>query len=219
MPHFFTRNRKKFSVNFSEIEDQSTSETPFWEVQRGEALQVLTTFYSSWQDLWTATKRTLGPVTLSEDGRRRLEYYESEQQKTVLKLLASTLVAWEKDDQSAFSAAVIALARELRPSLTHFETSDTEQPFALTPFQTELLKNYTRSEATSLKSTITELQRLAWRKFEFGDKVLSPSLAEALIRERLGLSNFDFLDFKSEPEFNAHGFLPALLQESADFGL
>ncbi len=218
MPHFLSRNRKKFSVNFSEIEDQTVSETPFWEVQRGEALQVLTTFYSSWQDLWAATKRALGPVTLSEEGRHRLEFYESEQQKTVLKLLASTLVAWEKDDRPAFSAAIFDLAHELRPSLTHFETSETE-PFSLTPFQTELLKNYTRSEATSLKSTITELQRLAWRKFEFGDKVLSPSLAEALLRERLGLSNFDFLDFTSEPEFNAHGFLPALLQESADFGL
>ena len=218
MPHFLFKHRKKFSINFSEIENEAQNETPFWEVQRGEALQVLTTFYSSWQDLWTATKRALGPVSLSEDGRRRLEYYESEQQKTALKLLANTLVAWEKDDQPAFSAAVIALARELRPSLTHFETSDTE-PFTLTPFQAELLKNYTRSEAISLKSTITELQRLAWRKFEFGDKVLSPSLAEALIRERLGLSNFDFLDFKNEPEFNAHGFLPALLQESADFGL
>ena len=218
MPHFFTRNRKKFSINFSEIESESALETPFWEVQRGEALQVLTTFYSSWQDLWTATKRALGPVNLSEDGRRRLEFYESEQQKTILRLLASTLVAWEKDDQSAFSAAIFDLARELRPSLTHFETSETE-PFSLTPAQSELLKHYTRAEATSLKSAITELQRLAWRKFEFGDKALSPSLAEALIRERLGLSNFDFLDFATEPEFNARGFLPALLQESADFGL
>ena len=218
MPHFLFRKPKKFSINFSEIEAQTASETPFWEVQRSEALQVLTTFYSSWQDLWSATKRALGPVQLTEDGRYRLEYYESEQQKTVISLLAKALVAWEKDDQPTFSAAIFDLAHELRPSLTHFETSETET-FSLTPFQNELLKNYTRAEATSLKSTITELQRLAWRKFEFGDKVLSQTNAEALIKERLGLSNFDFLDFSQEPEFNAHGFLPALLQESADFGL
>ena len=218
MPHFLFKKPKTFSVKFEEIEADTASETPFWEVQRGEALQVLTTFYSSWQDLWTATKRALGPVQLSEDGRYRLEYYESEQQKTVISLLAKTLVAWEKDDQPPFASAIFDLAHELRPSLTHFETSETET-FSLTPYQNELLKNYTRSEATSLKSAITELQRLAWRKFEFGDKVLSLTNAEALIKERLGLSNFDFLDFSTEPEFNAHGFLPALLQDSADFGL
>ena len=218
MPHFLFRPKKKFSINFSEIENEAQNETPFWEIQRGEALQVLTTFYSSWQDLWTTTKHALGPVNLSDEGRRRLEFYESEQQKTLIRLLAEILVAWEKDDQPAFSSAVFRLAQELRPSLNHFETSEAE-PFALTTTQAALLKHYTAAEATSLKSAITELQRLSWRKFEFGDKVLSPSLAEALIRERLGLSNFDFLDFTTEPEFRGHGFFPALLQDSADFGL
>lgn len=218
MPHFLFRPKKKFSINFSEIENEAQNETPFWEIQRGEALQVLITFYSSWQDLWTTTKHALGPVNLSDEGRRRLEFYESEQQKTLIRLLAEILVAWEKDDQPAFSSAVFRLAQELRPSLNHFETSEAE-PFALTTTQAALLKHYTAAEATSLKSAITELQRLSWRKFEFGDKVLSPSLAEALIRERLGLSNFDFLDFTAEPEFRGHGFFPALLQDSADFGL
>ena len=218
MPHFFSKHRKKFSINFSEIESQALSEIPFWEVQRNEVLRVLTTFYSSWQDLWTTTKRTLDPIYLSDEDLHHLEFYESEQQKTVIKLLADALVAWEKDDQTAFSATIFNLAHELRPSLMHFETS-TAESFSLSPSQTINLKEYTKSEAASLKSTIAELQRLAWRKFEFGDKVLSPSLAEALIKERLGISNFEFLDFSAEPQFNTRGFLPALLQESADFDL
>ncbi|MBR3320279.1 hypothetical protein IKG20_03180 [Candidatus Saccharibacteria bacterium] len=218
MPHFLIKKPKKFSINFEEIEDETALETPFWEIQRSEALQVLTTFYSSWQALWTGAKRSLGPVIISDSARRRLEYYESEQSKTVIKLLSASLVAWEKVDKAAFSNAVLELARELRPSLLHFETNENES-FSLNSFQSEILKTYTQSIATTLKSSVAELQRLAWHKFEFGDKVITESNAESLIREKLGLSYFEFLDFKTEPEFNAHGFFPALLQDAADFGL
>ena len=218
MPHFLFRKPKTFSINFTEIEDEMPSETPFWEIQRTEALEIITTFFSSWQVLWESTRLSFGDLGLSEEGTRHLIYYENEQRKTVLHLLAKILVAWEKDDRLAFSDAVLCLAKELRPSLTHFETMETES-FTLTPNHLERLKEYTRNEANSLKSAVEELQRLAWHKFEFGDKVFTESAAESLIREKLGLSYFDFLDFKEEPDFHGHGFFPSLLQESADFGL
>ena len=218
MPHFSFRKRKKFSINFAEIEDNTSSETPFWEIQRAEALEIITTFFSSWQVLWESTRLSFGDLGLSEEAKRHLIYYENEQKKTVLHLLAKILVAWEKDDRLSFSDAVLCLAKELRPSLTRFETIEADS-FALTPNHLERLKIYTQNEANSLKSAIEELQRLSWHKFEFGDKVLTESNAESLIREKLGISYFDFLDFKEEPDFHGHGFFPSLLQESADFGL
>lgn len=217
MPHFLFRKCKPFSVKFDEIEDETPSETPFWEIQRSEALEIIATFYSSWQTLWNSTRLSFGDLNLSEEENRRLIYYENEQKKTILHLLARILVAWEKDDHLAFSDSVLAIAKELRPSLMHFETSESET-FALTQDQLERLHNYTLNQASSLKYTVEELQRLAWHKFEFGDKVLTESNAESLIREKLGISYFDFLDFKEEPDFHAHGFYPALLQESTEFG-
>ncbi len=217
MPHFLFRKPKTFSINFTEIEDDVSSETPFWEIQRAEALDIITRFYSSWQMLWESTRLSFGNLGLSEEGRRRLIYYENEQKETVINLLAEMLVAWEKDDQIDFSAAVLCLAKELRPSLTNFETTESES-FTLTPEQLERLKVYTKNEADSLKTTIEDLQRLSWRKFEFGDKVLTVPIAESLIKEKLNVSSLEYLDFTTEPEFNAHGFFPALLQESTDFG-
>ena len=217
MPHFSFRKPKTFSINFTEIEDSTTSETPFWEIQRAEALEIIITFFKSWQILWRSTRLSLGDLGLSEEGLRRLIYYENEQKKTVINLLAEMLVAWEKDDQIDFSASVLCLAKELRPSLTHFETTESES-FELTPWQLEHLKNYTRNQAKTLKTAVQELQRLSWHKFEFGDKVLTVPIAESLIKEKLDIPSFDFIDFGTEPEFNAHGFFPALLQESTDFG-
>ncbi|MBQ1528099.1 hypothetical protein IIZ77_00425, partial [Candidatus Saccharibacteria bacterium] len=85
-------------------------------------------------------------------------------------------------------------------------------------YELQILKQSTLRVAAYLKSAIEELQRLSWHKFEFGDKVLTHSGAVALIKERLNLTYFDFLDMATEPEFK-NGFLPELLQESADFGL
>ena len=217
MPHFLFKKRNKISVNFTEVEDESASETPFWEVQRNEALEIITTFFSSWQTLWQGTKLSLGDLNLSEEGNRRLIYYENEQKRTVIHFLAEILVAWEKDDGARFSIAILNLARELRPSLTHFET-DINDNFALKPSDLQVLKNYTTNEAAALKSAIEELQRLSWHKFEFGDKVLSIPAAEALIEHKLNLSYFDFMEFNTDPNF-ASGFLPELLQEETDFGL
>jgi len=217
MPHFLSRKRKKISINFSEIEDEPISETPFWEVQRSEALEIITTFFSSWQALWQNTKFSLGNLNLSEESNRRLTYYENEQKRTVVHLLAEILVAWEKDDGSSFSSAVLNLAKELRPSVTHFET-DINDNFVLTPTALQILKIYTAREAIALKNAIEKLQRLSWHKFEFGDKVLTISTAEALIEEKLHLTYLDFLDFNTDPDF-ASGFLPELLHDSAEFGL
>ncbi|MBR2695804.1 hypothetical protein IKE86_02770 [Candidatus Saccharibacteria bacterium] len=217
MPHFSFKKPHKFSVNFAEIEAKAASETPFWEVQRSEALNIITTFFRTWQTLWTGTKQALGDLHLSEESLRRLHYYENEQQQTILNLLASILVAWEKDSGADFSTAVLSLAKELRPSLMHFET-DLDDNFALNQAQLQLLKHFTAREAAYLKSAVEDLQRLSWHKFEFGDKALSHSNAVALIKEQLHLTYFEFLDTSTEPTFK-NGFLPELLQDSVDFGL
>ena len=91
MPHFLFRKPKTFSINFTEIEDDTSSETPFWEIQRAEALEIITRFYSSWQVLWESTRLSFGDLGLSEEGLRRLIYYENEQKKTVINLLAEML--------------------------------------------------------------------------------------------------------------------------------
>lgn len=217
MPRFSFKKRQPFSVNFAELEAETASETPFWEVQRAEALEIIITFFKNWQALWQDTKQTLGDLKLSEESLRRLRYYENEQQRTIVHLLASILVAWEKDDSTGFSTAVLSLAKELRPSLTHFET-DASDAFVLSSTQLQFLKHATTRTATYLKSTIESLQHLSWHKFEFGDKILTHSAAVALIEEKLHLTYLDFLDFGTEPEFKT-GFLPELLQDSADFGL
>lgn len=217
MPHFLFKKPKKFSINFAEIEAETASETPFWETQRNEALEIITTFFNNWQALWQGTKQAIGNLNLSEESLRRLRYYETEQQKTVISLLADTLIAWEKDNGAGFSTAVLSLAKELRPSLMHFET-DVTDTFSLGARELQILKQTTTRTAAYLKSSIEELQRLSWHKFEFGDKVLTHSLAVSLIEERLHLTYFEFLDMNTEPEFK-NGFLPELLQDSADFGL
>ncbi len=218
MPHFLFKKPKTFSINFEELEDTQAPEEHFWEIQRAEALDILTTFFSSWQSLWNDTKRSLGDLNLSEEGFRRLTYYENEQRSNVIRLLARILVSWEKDERLTFEAAVICLAKELRPSLLNFET-DQKENFTLSDAQLARIDAFKNREALSLKNTIRELQRLSWYKFEFGDKVLTLSAAKDLIEEKLHLTYFDFLDFKEEPDFHAHGFFPSLLQDSADFGL
>lgn len=218
MPHFLFRPKKKFSINFEELGEESVPEIPFWEVQRNEAADILVTFFSSWQADWSRIKLFLGSLNISSDDAERLDYYEREQKKTALHHIAEALVAWEKDDSNAFSLAIYNLAKELRPSIYHFEDGEAYTR-ALTENQRHMLKNFTLYEAQSLKATVATLQKLAWHKFEFGDKVISVSAAEALLEEKLGLTYYEFLDFKEEPEFNAHGFFPALLQESTDFNL
>lgn len=217
MPHFLFKKPKTFSINFSEIENEAQNETPFWEIQRAEALEIITTFFKNWQALWQGTKQALGDLSLSEESLRRLHYYENEQQQTVLSLLADTLIAWEKDSGAEFSTAVLGLARELRPSLMHFET-DASDSFSLNAEQLQIIKYFTARVAAYLKSAVEDLQRLSWHKFEFGDKVLTHNNAVALIHEKLHLTYYDFLDMATEPEFK-NGFLPELLQDSADFGL
>ncbi len=218
MPHFLFKKRKTFSVDFSEIENNPAQETPFWETQRAEAVKVITRFYTNWQALWQGTRNALGQLRLSESGHDRLNFYETEQKRTVIHLLAEILIAWEKDDSRAFSNAVVYLARELRPSITHFE-NDTTEDFSITPAQLAILNDFTTRETNYLKQALNDLQRLSWYKFEFGDKVISINNAEALIKENLGISSFDYLDFSTEPEFNPHGFFPALLQEADELGL
>ncbi|MBR2587081.1 hypothetical protein IKE71_01755 [Candidatus Saccharibacteria bacterium] len=218
MPHFLYKNRKSFSVNFEEIANEQASEPPFWEIQRGEVVDILTTFFTSWQASWQSTGRSLGNLNLTSEDLSRLNYYEHEQKSTVLHLLAEILVAWEKDDNEAFSESVLKLARELRPYLNYFEPSDSAA-LVLTPSQTVILKNFTRSESASLKTTIESLQRLAWHKLEFGDKVLTVPDAESLLAGKLGLSHLAFLDFELEPDSRTDTPLHALLQPSAELEL
>ena len=211
----FLSKKAPIFVSFPENTDESVSETPFWEVQRTEALEILTYIFETWNASWENTKHALGDLNLSESGLRRLNFYENEQKKEIISLLAKILVCFERGDDFSFSNHLISLAKELRPSLPYVEY-DPEENFSLTPYQLAQLRNFMQSEAISLKSSVSELQSLA-RKRILSENILTESNAEQLIREKLGLTYFDFVEFKEEPEFS-DGYYPELLQESIDFG-
>lgn len=223
MSAFFIKNRTKSpkSKHFIAFPEQnqpvSIDERPFWEVQRSEALEILTNLYSHWSTAWGSTKSSFGDLDLSKSTLARINFYESEQQKAILSLLAKTLVAWERSDETAFSESVVSLAKEFRPSYAYLE-ADPEETFSLTDFQLSRLRSFITNESVVLKDSVRELQLMAWRKIDFGDNILSEAAAETLIRERLGLTYFDFVDSTTTPEFSS-GYYPALLQDLTDQGL
>lgn len=182
---------------------------------RESALSLLASFFEAWQSSWKATKNTFPDLALSESSLRRLNFYESEQKKSIISSLASILSAWENTDSLAFSREILSLARELRPSLAYFE-SDEGDNFTLSESQLSRLHLYMESVATSLKSTVSALQALT-PALDPDESPLTPHSAETLLREKLGLSFFDFIDFDSEPRFR-NGYFPELLQDSSDFG-
>lgn len=200
-----------------DVFDDTAEDCPYWEIQRNEALEVITSLYLLWDKSWSDTKTALGVLQLSESGLRRLNFYESEQKKSIISALAKLLVAWETNDQSAFSTAVLILAREFRPSLPYVEYEPNEN-FTLNSSQLSLLRYYLRAIADIFKTSISDLQTLSQNKIDFNTNALSESAAESLIRDQLGLSFFDFIDFGDDPKFNS-GYYPELLQLSAEFNL
>ncbi|MBQ3430723.1 hypothetical protein IJG20_01300 [Candidatus Saccharibacteria bacterium] len=221
-PFSFGKTPKKNSrfVSFpNPTEFTSVDERPFWEIQRAEALEVLTNLYNHWRNSWNNTKASLGDLNLSSSLRSRINFYEAEQQKAILSLLSKILVAWEKYDEVAFSENILALAKEFRPSYAYLENDPEEgASFQLTESQLSILRNFISTEATVLKDSVRELQLMSWKKIDFGDNTLTESAAEALLRERLGLIYFDFVEGNETPEFSS-GYYPALLQDLTDQGL
>ncbi|MBR3180983.1 hypothetical protein IKF63_02805, partial [Candidatus Saccharibacteria bacterium] len=77
--------------------------------------------------------------------------------------------------------------------------------------------DFITSESTLLKDSVRELQLLSWKKINFEENIITESAAEELIREKLGLTYFDFVDNEETPSFS-DGYYPALLQDSTDQG-
>ena len=188
------------------------------DTERADLVELLAGFYTTWNSRYLDTKNKLGPLNLSNSNQRRLDFYESEQKTAVLSILSNLLVAWEAGDYLAIKSHILNLAKEIRPSLAYFER-DPSDAFSLTETQLTLLRVYLNYAAADLKSLNNALNTFTNRRISIPeDRRLTPSLAELLLREKLGLSYFDFLEIDSEPEFST-GYYPALLQESVDFGL
>ena len=218
MARFFTHKIfKKTAKEFSPIETGFVSEKSFIEEQRDEALDVLIPLYKEWWDNWLKVKNALGELKLSKEGFRRLDFYETEQRKSVITIMASILVDWEKDEMAKFGEDVVKLAKEMRPSLPYVEYSEGEE-FELSLEQIGKLRSFMSFQAKKVKDAVIELQNLSWKKFEFKDAALTQKAAEELLEERLCITWFEFLDFNGEVEFT-DGYFPALLQQATDDGM
>ena len=218
MARFFTHKIfKKTAKEFSPIETGFVSEKSFIEEQRDEALDVLIPLYKEWWDNWLNVKNALGELKLSKEGFRRLDFYETEQRKSVISIMASILVDWERDEMTKFGEDVVKLAKEMRPSLPYVEYSEGEE-FELSLEQIGKLRSFMSFQAKKVKDAVIELQNLSWKKFEFKDAALTQKAAEELLEERLGITWFEFLDFNGEVEYT-DGYFPALLQQATDDGM
>ncbi|MBQ6130292.1 hypothetical protein IJI72_01175 [Candidatus Saccharibacteria bacterium] len=227
MSSFLFKNRPKFTFSLP----PELPEADFQESQRQEALEVLAHFFENWHTSWATTKFSLNLPLLSDSAKNSLTLYETDQEASVVRLLATVFAAWVSDNSPEFSKSIVLLARELRPSLPYVEF-DPEEDFLLSPAQLSLLRQFIESTGEKLKETVATLERLSQEKFSFNSSApLSPEKAELLLRERLRLSAFgDFLDFSVEPDFHeSHsrhkksgapaGSFPALLAASAEFDL
>lgn len=208
---------------------------------REKALEILCFIFEAWDSSWKNAKLSLGNLNLSEGITRRLTFFETEQRRTTLGFLARLFVAWDSENEADFSASVVSLASELRPAFWSLET-DPEEGIMFSDSQASVLRFHSKQVAGILKSAVSDLKALpaksapAPRSASFGfiaegnylvpapeptapedSKPLTLERAETLIREKLGLSFFDFLEWNTEPDFHA-GYFPALLQESTDLG-
>lgn len=185
----------------------------FYQDTREKAIDILSFIYEAWLSVWQETRSSLGELNLSEAASRRLNFCDNEQRRAVVSHLAKLLVAWESSDHASFSTSVNDLAHELRPTLA---SPDAEESTALTPAQLATLRRHLSRISHILKDSISELAQLTPVP-DPSKKSLTVETAESLLRERLGLSFFDFLEFSEEPEFHS-GYFPALLQDSVDQG-
>ncbi|MBQ6147409.1 hypothetical protein IJI70_00995 [Candidatus Saccharibacteria bacterium] len=216
MPQFFIKKLFKKPKDFNPAETSFVSEKSFIEEQRDEALEVLLPLYRNWWETWEKTKNSLGDLNLTKEDLRRITYYETEQRKSVISLLADILVDWEKENLTNFGEDVVKLAKEMRPSLPYVEYDSNN--FELSPTQLLKLRDFVSLEANAVKEAVRDLQSLQWKKFDFGEAVISKTAAEELLEERLGITWFEFLDFKGDVEFT-DGYFPALLQQATDDGM
>ncbi len=215
MSAFFTR-KLRFYTSFPENTPSAPIEEPFWEVQRQEALDLISNLFTHWQESWKNVNLSLRNFHLSESNLRRVNFYETEQKKEILSILSKILTAWENSEEEKFSENILALAKELRPSYPYVEYEPGEK-IVLSEENLKVLREYVENEANFLKETIKELQHLSWKKIELPGEKLTETVAESLLKEKLGLTYFDFIDTESTPVFN-NGYYPALLQESTDQG-
>lgn len=218
MAAFFIKKLfKSKPKDFSPFENGFKPEKTFIEEQRDEALEVLIPLYRNWWESWVKVKEGLGDLGLSKEGLRRLDYYETEQRKSVISIMAEVLVDWEKEETTKFGEDVVRLAKEMRPSLPYVEYGEGDE-FQLSQVQILKLRDFMSEQAKTVKEAILELQGLAWKKFDFGEATITQKAAEELIEERLGITWFEFLDFQGEVEF-VDGYFPALLQQATDDGM
>ena len=143
--------------------------------ERREAARILGEFFLLWQEKWTEMKE----IFRIEDSDE-VRFFENDQKEQVLKCLAAILCDFEFDDGEKFARDLSQLVFELRPGIL--------------PLKME----FTDITARILKEKMRELTILDEKTLRFEEPTLSFPIAMKIMREEVGMADFEFFTFDEE---------------------
>lgn len=184
--------------------------------QRNEIVQKLAILYWDWNLRWEETRHKMGDLAISKAGIAQIEFYEREQKREVVSLLAQLLVDWEHENDEELKLGMVKLAYAMRPSVPYVEYSD--DALRLTEEQVGVIKNYAKEQATSVKRCLWELTSAAERRFGAYESNLTIEMAESMMRSELGVTMFDFME-QDNFEFEEKASFPALYLSALEDGM
>ncbi len=190
---FYAKRIKAIYINDNDEIGKILSE------QRSEIVQRLAILYWNWNIRWENARKSLGDLHLSEYGLKQIEFYEREQKRDVVSILASLLLDWEYSDFEKLKIDMITLASGMKPSIPYVEYTDDK--LQLNQDQVEKIKTYAREQATSVKQCMSDLLSPERRRFDICDSNLTSEMAESLLRVELGVTIFDFIEPVEEFNF------------------
>lgn len=165
MARFFSKLRK-FKKNYD-------IEVSFVDDERREAARILASFFQAWQEEWAEAKK----VFMIEESAE-LKFYENDQRTEVLRDMAKVLCDWEFDNGEEFKADLKEMVENLRP----------------TYLRDEWQGGFIRVLSALLKRYIGDLVRLEEKRLKFEEPSLSPEVALRILKEELGIQDFEFIE-------------------------
>lgn len=161
---------------------KKNKELSFVNDERREAARILGEFFLAWQDKWKDMK-DIFHIQDSEEVR----YFENDQREAVLRCLALLLCDFEYDDGEKFARDLSKLAVELRPEIL--------------PLKMEFMNMTGRM----LEKKIGELVALNTKMLRFEEPSLSFPVAMKILREEVGIADFEFFTFDEENAVGREG--------------